>query len=62
MIEIAASAVAGPSSAAGQLSFVPTATIRKFLDAAGVIPGVRMPNERLAPWSPMRVMYASTVG
>lgn len=29
---------------------------------AGVIPGVRMPNERLAPWSPMRVMYASTVG
>ena len=38
---------------------------------AGVIPGVRMPNERprvpfinraAAPWSPMRVMYASTVG
>lgn len=38
MIDIAPSAVAGPAAAAGQASFVPTATIRKFLDGAGVAP------------------------
>lgn len=37
MIDIAAASVAGPS-AAGQPSFVPSATIRKFLDGAGVQP------------------------
>jgi peptidoglycan hydrolase-like protein with peptidoglycan-binding domain len=38
MIDIAPAAVAGPASGAGQASFVPTATIRKFLDGAGVAP------------------------
>jgi peptidoglycan hydrolase-like protein with peptidoglycan-binding domain len=38
MIDIAPSSVAGPSAAAGQASFVPTATIRKFMDGAGVQP------------------------
>ncbi len=34
----APAAVAGPSVGAGQASFVPTATIRKFLENAGVAP------------------------
>jgi S1-C subfamily serine protease len=38
MIDIAPASVAGPSSAAGQISLVPTASIRKFLGAAGVTP------------------------
>lgn len=38
MIDIAPAAVAGPPVAAGQASFVPTATIRKFLESAGVTP------------------------
>lgn len=38
MIDIAPAAVAGPAAAAGQVSFVPTATIRKFLDGSGVAP------------------------
>jgi peptidoglycan hydrolase-like protein with peptidoglycan-binding domain len=38
MIDIASAAVAGPAGGAGQASFVPTATIRKFLDGAGVAP------------------------
>lgn len=38
MIDVSPSAVAGPSADAGRTSFVPTATIRKFLDGAGVAP------------------------
>jgi S1-C subfamily serine protease len=38
MIDITSAAVAGPSSAAGQASLVPTASIRKFLENAGVAP------------------------
>lgn len=38
MIDIAPAAVTGAPAAAGQASFVPTATIRKFLDGAGVTP------------------------
>ena len=38
MIDIASAAVAGPAAGAGQASFVPTATIRKFLESAGVAP------------------------
>lgn len=38
MIDISPAAIAGPAVGAGQLSFVPTATIRKFLDRAGVTP------------------------
>jgi peptidoglycan hydrolase-like protein with peptidoglycan-binding domain len=38
MIDVAAAAVAGPAAGAGQIGFVPTATIRKFLDSAGVKP------------------------
>ena len=38
MIDITTAAVAGPATGAVQISFVPTATIRKFLDGAGVKP------------------------
>ena len=38
MIDIASAAVAGPATGAGQTSFVPTATIRKFMDSTGVAP------------------------
>jgi S1-C subfamily serine protease len=38
MIDIAPAAVAGPPASAGQASFVPTATIRKFLESASVAP------------------------
>jgi S1-C subfamily serine protease/peptidoglycan hydrolase-like protein with peptidoglycan-binding domain len=38
MIDIAPAAVAGPPAGAGHASFVPTATIRKFLENAGVTP------------------------
>ncbi len=38
MIDVASAAVAGPAASAGQASFVPTATIRKFLESAGVAP------------------------
>ena len=37
MIDIAPAAIAGPAAAA-QVSFVPTASIRKFLDSAGIVP------------------------
>ena len=38
MIDVAPAAVAGPAANAGQASFVPTATIRKFIESAGVVP------------------------
>lgn len=38
MIDIPELAVAGPAASAVQPSFVPTATIRKFLEGAGVMP------------------------
>ena len=38
MIDAAPAAVAGPAANAGQASFVPTATIRKFIESAGVVP------------------------
>jgi len=38
MIDVASAAVAGPGASAGQASFVPTASIRKFLEGAGVAP------------------------
>jgi peptidoglycan hydrolase-like protein with peptidoglycan-binding domain len=38
MIDISSAAVAGPSTTAGQTSLVPTASIRKFLESAGVVP------------------------
>ena len=38
MIDLSPAAVAGPAATAGQASFVPTATIRKFLESAGVAP------------------------
>lgn len=40
MIDMAPAAVAGPAAGAGQASFVPTATIRRFLERAGVVPVV----------------------
>lgn len=38
MIDLSPAAVAGLAAGAGQASFVPTATIRKFLESAGVSP------------------------
>jgi peptidoglycan hydrolase-like protein with peptidoglycan-binding domain len=38
MIDLSPAAVAGPAAGAGQTSFVPTATIRRFLENAGVAP------------------------
>jgi S1-C subfamily serine protease len=38
MIDLSPAAIAGPAAGAGQTSFVPTATIRKFLEGAGVTP------------------------
>jgi peptidoglycan hydrolase-like protein with peptidoglycan-binding domain len=38
MIDMSEPAVAGPAASAVQASFVPTATIRKFLESAGVTP------------------------
>jgi hypothetical protein len=36
MIDMTSAAVAGPPTGSGQISFVPTATIRKFLEGVGV--------------------------
>lgn len=38
MIDVASAAVAGPITSAGQISFVPSATIRKFLGSTGIKP------------------------
>jgi S1-C subfamily serine protease len=38
MIDLLPAAVAGPAAGSGRASFVPTATIRKFLESAGVAP------------------------
>lgn len=38
MIDLSPAAVAGPVAGSGRASFVPTATIRKFLERAGVAP------------------------
>ncbi|MGD9922687.1 MAG: serine protease [Pseudorhodoplanes sp.] len=38
MIDVSSASVAGPAAVAGQASFVPTASIRKFLEGAGITP------------------------
>jgi S1-C subfamily serine protease len=56
MIDLAATVTAGPATANGQAALVPTASIRKFLDGAGVYPAIGKSDVAAARNSIVRVI------
>ncbi len=56
MIDLAATVTAGPATASGQAALVPTASIRKFLDGAGVYPAIGKSDVAAARNSIVRVI------